>query len=382
MDNRRNDSWEASTEVYSPGQIEALLDYLNIGIEQQTMTHFLTYCPFHGNRDTPAFAVDKNLGLWTCFNPSCGEAGNLRQLIERRTRLNFFEITRLILEHQDSNRKPLHERLAEIRETVPEFIEFPQGPLDRMYDDFWKNDKAQKYMAGRHFEERTLRHFRIGYSPYKVVKQVPKPEMVIVPMHDPDGMPIGLIGRTIEGKGFKNSDDLPKSKTAYNIHRAKREGGTVIVVEASFSVMRVHQAGHPNVIALLGGSLSPFHAAQLNRYFDTIVIMTDWDQRVRKTCAECRGPCRGHKRPGTQLGRKIVEALPNKQILWAAYNDECIYPYQPLEGYRTGPAKDPDDLTDEEINQCLNNAVSNFEFESWEIAETVLPWERQRGIIE
>ncbi len=69
-------------------------------------------------------------------------------------------------------------------------------------------------------------YFELGYSENM--------GMVTVPVHSPDGMAIGIVGRSIEGKAFKNSTNLPKSKTLFNIHRAKKIGDQVIVVESSF----------------------------------------------------------------------------------------------------------------------------------------------------
>lgn len=359
-------------------------------VVSETGTHFLCYCPFHGNRFDPAFAADKTKGLWTCFNPSCGESGTLEQLIRRRKRLNPFQAARVILKYKYSDIDSAVETIEEAWKVEPEYIEFPQEPLDRMKRDFWDTMVAQEYMMYRHFETETLRHFDVGYSAEKWVnskktgKPYLKPPMTIVPMHDPKGIPVGLIGRTIEGKRFKNSDNLPKSKTMFNLHRAKKYGATVIIVESSFDVMRVHQAGYPNVVALLGGTLSPEHIQQLNRFFDTIIIMTDFDKKrfeENGKCKKCKTwKCVGH-RAGRELGRHIVNALPNKKVLWAAYDDECVFPYKPLEGYRNKPAKDPGDTTDDEIRQCLKNAVSSYQYETWGIDENVLPWEVESGII-
>jgi hypothetical protein len=170
----------------------------------------------------------------------------------------------------------------------------------------------------------------------------------------------------------------------FNLHRAKRYGATVIIVESSFDVMRLHQAGYPNVIALLGGSLSPDHIAQLNRYFDTIIIMTDFDKkRFEKPgkCKRCKTwECVGH-RAGRDLGRAIVAALPNKKVMWAVYDDECVFPYWPLEGYREFPSKDPGDMNDDEIRQSLKNAITSYQYEEWAIDQNVLPWETDSDII-
>jgi DNA primase len=162
--------------------------------------------------------------------------------------------------------------------------------------------------------------------------------MVTVPVHSPDGMPIGIVGRSIEGKVFKNSTNLPKSKTLFNLNRAKKIGDQVIVVESSFDAIRVHQAGFPNVVATLGGFLSTEQHNLLNRHFNKITIMTDSDVA------------------GRELGYSIANKLKFKDLLWASCEYGKIYPHG---------AKDAGDLTDEEIKACIKNSVSDMEYRSW-----------------
>lgn len=321
-----------------------------------TYTHFLAYCPFHNNTDSPAFAIDKKKGLWTCFNPSCESKGTLYMLLGRLKGLNYFEATRLILKNKNVEKRALTERLGEVRAEPVDFVEFPAGPVERMAEEFWQYIGPMGYMLNqRGFTEETLKHFGVGYSH--------KRDMVIVPMHEPSGkFLIGFIGRSIQEKVFKNSNNLPKSKTLWNYHRARKHGETVIIVESSFDAMRIHQAGYPNVVAALGGHLSEHHVEQLGKTFSTIVIMTDFDKRIyRPNCGKCRHlkECEGH-RPGRELGWKIAEALKNKKIMWAAYDDTCVYPHG---------AKDAGDMTDEEIRQCLRNATSHFAYSRWGIEE-------------
>jgi hypothetical protein len=46
--------------------------------------------------------------------------------------------------------------------------------------------------------------------------------------------------------------------------------------------------------------------------------------------------------------------------LWASHEYGKIYPHS---------AKDAGDMTDEEIKLCINNAVSNIEYQSWKNEE-------------
>lgn len=356
MGYRRRDWGEEDYEAYTPEQVEGVLEYCDVEVVGDTHTHFLCYCPFHGNTDSPAFAVDKYKGLFTCFNPSCMNSGTLPDLLRRQKGLNPFQSQRVIIKHRNVNRTPFAERLREAMAKPVDFVEFPQESLDRMAEDF-KGSVAEEYMHSRGFDDDTLEYFGVGYSA--------KQNMVIVPMHDPNGMPIGLIGRTPSStdKRFKNSTGLPKAKTAWNFHRAKRHGDTVIICEASYDAMRIHQAGYPNVIALLGGHVTDYHIAQINRHFSKVIIMTDFDEKqYRPNCRMCNyRTCTGH-RPGRDLGRSIANKLPNKKIMWAAYDDKVVFPHG---------AKDASDMDDDEIRQCLRNSVSNLTYSQWNIEELV-----------
>lgn len=363
MATQRYNEWERDSEVYTAAQVEAIADYCGLEVISETYTHLLAYCPFHNNTDSPAFALDKTRGLWTCFNPSCDNSGNLEQLLGRLKGLNFFEATRTIKKYQAAAGS-VSKRVADLLEEAPVFVPFPTEPVARMSKEFWEYVKPQGYMINeRGLNESTLREFEIGYSKKK--------DMVIVPMHDPTGMLVGFVGRAIDEKVFKNSNNLPKSLTAFNYHRAKRHGETVVVVEASFDAMRVHQAGYPNVIALLGGHLSRAHVDQINKTFSEVIIMTDFDKREKPkpNCARCahRKPIQGVKcvghRPGRDLGWSIANALPNKRIKWAAYDDTCVYPHG---------AKDVGNMTDDEIRHCLKFAVNHFTYSQWGIEDADL----------
>jgi DNA primase len=346
-------------ETYTPNQVEATLGACGVDVEGETTNDFLCYCPFHGNRHSPSFSVSKTNGAYICFNHSCGATGTLIELVKRTTNRNEFEARRIILKKASETQQAFEDKLKAALSPVVDFVEFPQKTLDRMYEDFWLyNEPVDYMMKERGFTEETLRYFKTGFSL--------KREIIAVPMHDPKGMPVGVIGRPAskENKFFKNSKGLPTSKTLWNLHRAKRTGDTVIITEASFDAMRVHQAGYENVVACLGGNFSPYHFDLLDKYFSTIVIMTDFDKKEKHMYTGCRkckkrgsNLCMGHN-PGRDLGATIAAGLHRKKVLWASYDEKEIYPHD---------AKDAGDMTDDEIRQCLRNAVSNFTYEGWQL---------------
>lgn len=360
---RRRDEWEDNSQVYTERQIEAVLEECGVEIVGETVHDFLSYCPYHGNDDTPAFSTSKKTGVSLCFNPSCGTkqgptVKGLDNLVMEQLDLNNFQALRLIIKKRNETMETVADRLAEALAKENPFVEFSQEVLDAAYERFWSTPHAIEYMRRRGFDDETLHYFRVGYS-NKPDKRTGKPKnMIIVPMHDPTGMPVGLIGRTAsdDDKRFKNSKGLPKRETTFNLHRAKRYE-TVIVVESAFDAMRLHQAGFPNVVALLG-TVTDKQLALLHRHFSTVIIFTDNDPfRYEPNCRKCQGACLGHK-PGRALGRQIQKKLKNKKILWAGINKNELYPRN---------VKDATDMEDNEISLCVKGAVTTFEYNSWKL---------------
>ncbi len=343
-------------DTYSNGQVKSILAALGIRVQGETFDEYQTLCPYHANRDTPAFSISKRTGAYNCFSPECGANGNLKKLVMFLTKRNEFEAMRFILKFRSDDSYSLASELDEIFSDEPEVKPFSQDTLDRLANQFWETSPGQEYMAERGFEEETLRHFGIGYSP-RVKRGAETFKAVTVPVHTPQGIPMGMVARSIEGKDFINSPGLLKSKTLWNSHRAKKAGGTAIVTE-SFDAMSIHQAGYPQAVALLG-NMSQDQKYYLNRFFDRIIIMTDFDDKEKHKrdghCSKCYpNECAGHN-PGRDLGTAI-SSIRNKEILWASYGFKQVY---------ARGVKDATDMTAEEIRQCIENAVPDIEYVSW-----------------
>lgn len=345
------------TDVYTENQVASVLNKIGVDIDSETFNDFLCFCVFHGNRNTPSMSVSKTNSKFLCFNGACAETGTLMELVKAVKHFNEFEAARLISSAKTDSVTTFKDQLIKALAPPVEFVPFDQALLDKMKADFWPESPARDYMKQRHFADEVLEEYGIGYSKVR--------GLVTVPMYTDAGVPVGVIGRGIgTDKVFKNSKKLPTSKTLWNMHRARRTGDAVVICEASFDAMRISQAGYPNTVACLGGNFSQYHKEQLDRYFSTIVIMTDFDDKEKHRYTGCRTcsdeghrSCIGHN-PGRALGETIASKLPNKRILWAAYDYKTIYPHD---------AKDAGDMTDGEIRQCIKNAVSNYEYRSWNI---------------
>lgn len=313
-------------QSYTPEQVRAVLNSIGVEVTGETHAVYFGYCPFHSNRDTHAFAVNKDSGLYICFNPSCGRKGHLVYLVQLLTQRTESEALRFIDKKGGETRYDVSSIIDNMfkKEGLPLF---PQMKVEELHNNLLESKRAQEYMEGRGFTIDTLKDFEVGYSEAK--------DMVVVPAHDNKGQPVGLIGRSIEGKRFHNSKGLPRNQIVFNLHRAKTYGATVIIVESSFDAMKVHQAGFPNVVALLGSQVSSDQFRLLERHFSRIIIMTDADKA------------------GREAGKAIAAGLEGSLVEWAVNKLGEVYP---------GDAKDAGDLTDEEIRHVIKNSISNFEY--------------------
>jgi DNA primase len=128
----------------------------------------------------------------------------------------------------------------------PDFVEFDIELIKRLNASALNSQRAATYYMGRGITKDSVERYLLGYSESQ--------DMVTIPVHSPDGMCLGFVGRSVEGKEFKNTPGLPKAKTMFNLFRAKRFD-KVFVVESSFDAIRLEQVG-AHAVATLGASVS------------------------------------------------------------------------------------------------------------------------------
>jgi DNA primase len=151
---------------------------------------------------------------------------------------------------------------------APDFVQYDEVLIKRLNNQALESPKAMRYYAGRYITEDSVKKFSLGYSE--------KQDMVTIPVHSPDGMTIGFVGRSVEGKEFKNTPGLPKSKILFNLHRVKTSS-IIYVVESSFDAIRLDQVGFP-AVATLGANVSASQMKLLEKYFNNVVLVADNDE--------------------------------------------------------------------------------------------------------
>lgn len=226
-------------------------------------------CPLHGGDNSTAFRAHLGRGLWHCFT-ACG-GGDIVDLIRRIEHCSYAEVAhhlqRIAADSQPHTRQQTRSACTSGRAFTPFTRSIPLNSTCH----FLQNIKAIMPVTAARFEAGTTNR-----SPF--LKNT-----VAVRLHDIHGSPLGYCGRRIDphevarfGK-WRFPRNLPKSQILYNAHRAQtfRSQG-IILVECPWAVMRITQAGFPNVVALLGTTLSLTHIKWLAST-SSILLMLDAD---------------------------------------------------------------------------------------------------------
>lgn len=257
--NRRN-----SGGSYSEEQVKRVLLGSGVDIERDLDNDFIIFCPFHGNFRTPAGEVNKENGMFFCF--SCQHTADLIEFVMHVTKRTYFEAVRFI-DSKNAGTDFMSDVLNKLQDK-PDFIPFDDVLIKRLNIQALESPRAMRYFAGRQITEASVKKFSLGYSENQ--------DMVTIPVTAPDGMMVGFVGRSIEGKEFKNTNKLPKSKTLFNLSKVKTSR-EVYVVESSFDAIRLDQCGLP-AVATLGANVSNKQIELLRQYFNDIFVIADNDE--------------------------------------------------------------------------------------------------------
>jgi len=250
--------------LYTEEQVKRVITGSGINIENEIDTDYIMFCPFHPNHRTPAGEVDKTKGTFFCF--SCHKVADLVQFVMHTTGRTYFESVRFIKSRETASN--LEDEVAKQLYKKPEYLAFDELMVKRLAAQAIDSPRATRYFNGRQIGQESMKKFLLGFSE--------KQDMVTVPVHAPDGMLVGFVGRSIEGKEFKNTPGLPKGKTLFNLHRVKT-ADKVYVVESSFDAIRLDQCGFP-AVATLGANVSNFQIDLLQKYFNNIIVIADNDE--------------------------------------------------------------------------------------------------------
>jgi 5S rRNA maturation endonuclease (ribonuclease M5) len=238
--------------------------------------------PTHTSRQSrQSFSVNLSLQVWSCHSASCIAArggcigGHVIDLVAIMERCGLREAG---LRLQDwlsvcaSQPAPLCEPAM-----TSSAVE-PNRPLGFALQ---RIDTRHPYLAQRGISSATTSLFGVGmYHGAGFLAG-----RCVIPIRDDKSQLIAYAGRAVNGEEpkYRFPAGFRKSQVLFNLDYAIQTGGrNVIVVEGFFDAMKVHQAGHPAVVALMGSSFSQRQSELLLSHFASVTLMLDGDEPGRR----------------------------------------------------------------------------------------------------
>jgi len=284
--------WVSFSEIKNRVTLEQVLRSYQIDWLRRSGLHqYRGRCPIHQGQGTEAFHANLERGVFHCF--ACGAGGNVLDFVSAMEGCSLREAAlRLQEAHGDrSVRTPwVQSGGTEGRKLVTKKRE-GNPPLGLQLD----LDRRHPYLVGRGIDATVADYFGVGYFGGRGLMS----HRIAIPIHDPGGRLVAYCGRALDGAEprYRFAGGFHKSQVLFNYHRARAAGqDQVIVVEGFFDCMRVHQAGFPNVVGLMGARLSAAQKDLIADQFSSVMLMLDGDQTgsaaTTEIAAELRPACR------------------------------------------------------------------------------------------
>ena len=271
-------SWVDFAQVKSTVSLQRVMQDYGIweNLRRSGRDHYRGRCPMHGGEGQDAFHGDLSKNLFHCF--SCGAGGNVLDLVAH---LEQCSVREAALELQRRYLAPAggtpprsvclrRDQLVTEKRKGNSLLRFCLSGLDATHP----------YLSARGLSQATVTDFGIGFYRGPGIMR----GRLAIPIHDEQGGLVAYCGRSItdEDPRYRFPPGFRKSAVLFNYHRAAASAGdAVVVVEGFFDSMKVHQAGIPSVVALMGAALSRDQENLMVQRFRRVRLMLDGDQAGR-----------------------------------------------------------------------------------------------------
>lgn len=283
--------WVDFRAVKEAVSLEAVLGHYRVDwLKRSGREQLRGRCPIHQRGGEGAFHASLTKNAFRCFY--CQAGGNVLDFVAAMENCSVRQAALRLQEWFGVGGRAQQRTSAGHRggELVPR-----KGEGNRLLGFALRGvDGSHPYLRERGIEPATARHFGVGYFGGRGVMR----GRIVIPVQDEQGRNVAYCGRSLDGTAprYKLPAGFQRSLVLFNLHRAVASGEeTVIVVEGFFDCMKVHQAGFPHVVALMGSTLSEDQERLLLKHFRRVVLFLDGDQAGRRAqvaiAARLAGQC-------------------------------------------------------------------------------------------
>jgi DNA primase len=257
-------------------------------------------CPIHKGSNPRQFSVNLERNIFNCFG-NCKSGGNVLDFVAKVEGVSLRDAALLLRD------RFLSDVSGNDDTQVPQEVPAPKKRVREKNEASDKDDKDQvnppltfklKTIDPEHsffdehgIEAETIKHFGLGFCSKGIMKN-----RIVIPIHNEKNELVAYCGRAISEKQiekdgkYKLPSKFVKSAVVYNLNRQKENENLLVLVESFFSVFKLHQAGFPNTLALMGSALSD---EQENLIVDRlghrgrVILLFDADDSGRKCTEGC-----------------------------------------------------------------------------------------------
>jgi len=270
--------WVDFSAVKRTVSLEAVLRHYQIPGLRRHRDQLQGRCPIHHGQRHDSFRAHLTKNVFQCF--ACQARGNVLDFVAAIEQCSIREAA-LRLQQWFGVR-------ASGVQSYPAAAGWQKGELVRKEEEsnlplcfaLTGIERNHPYMAQRGIDPATAAEFGVGFYPGPGLMS----GRIVIPIRNLHGQVVAYAGRALDDRPpkYKLPAGFRKVLELFNLHRAMAAGvKTAIVVEGYFDCMRVHQAGFPRVVALMGSSLSEVQESGLLHHFEQIVLMLDGDAAGR-----------------------------------------------------------------------------------------------------
>lgn len=296
--------------------VELVSEYIKL---DKRGKNFLGLCPFH-NEKTPSFTVSPEKKIAYCFG--CGGGGNIFKFLSQIENITYNQAIiklgkRLGLELDDNSSKKENFNL----DNRYDVMYYAHSLIADYYNYILLNteeaEDALNYLISRGISKESIKHFNIGYAPpsnklaidffkannisleyakdagiiglnentgeyYDIFK-----DRVMFPIKDDKDRVVAFSGRTMSNDkniakyyNTHETDIFEKRKVLYNFSSARQhinKEKNIILCEGYMDVIKSHQEGVKNIVALMGTNIDNEKLAELLRITPKITLALDND---------------------------------------------------------------------------------------------------------
>ncbi len=279
-------AWVDYRAVKAAVSMEMALASYGIQLHRLDRDYLRGRCPLpvHSSKSSrQSFIVNTGKNVWACHSDSCVAARGGRiggNVLDFVSAMESCSIRDAALKLQDWFAvAPAHSPPVGQPEPAHTHDATPSSGNKPLSFALSHIDCSHPYLAGRGIDHETARHFGIGYHRGKGSMA----GRVVIPIHEENGILVAYAGRSVDETDpkYRFPPRFRKSLVLFNLHRAAAHGESVVVVEGFFDCIKVHQAGLPCVVALMGCSLSTRQEELLQQHFREVILLLDGDKAGR-----------------------------------------------------------------------------------------------------